>query len=241
MSVDVNKTLFALTNRDTFDTPMFDAGPELFQVRSLPPEDNTRSILRLDIKDTDYYIIGILQAIESFPEISIHFNDAMRTYDLARLTIPEPQSIKCNLIATQEGPPFVKTPALSLPVSFEILFKYVSAKNLKVSTGTQTFQVPYTSPAPNIIYPEWPDALQIRGGIDFESPWNAGNTFSKLTYWPNTFPFDLMADELKQSNEHDIFMLDTIFSAAYYSTPFNIEKVALSAAALGLKNRSVYP
>jgi hypothetical protein len=239
MSVKINKTLFSVTNRDNFVTPMFDGGPELLQVIPSKEEANTRQLLGLDILDTDYYVIGILQAIEAYPEIDEQFKDLNKTYDLARLDVPINKGVGCNLIPDKDGPPYVRTKTLEFPVSFDIQLKYLSDKNMKIVVGKKYYQVSYSKRDDFTIFPDWPEELDIRGGVELNTKWAQGNP-AKIQYWPLNFPYDKIARALEEDNQHGIFMLDTVFSEAYHSTQFDMEKVALSAAALGIKNKSVY-
>jgi hypothetical protein len=242
MSAKVNKTLYSVANRSDFKDPMLGGGPAFFphaEVTTPPDEKEVRDILKLNFKTNDYYVIGILHAIESFPEISELFKDPVKTYSTDLLEAPGPAGENCNMIADSNGPPFVRIKADRIPVSFRLNFEYVDANYMFVRNGQTTHSVRYTQSENVILWPRWPESLDIRGGIRLNSPWSPGNR-AGIDYWPLDFPYELLSETLRSSQANDRLILSSPFINAYYATRDPMERVALSAAALGLNNSGVF-
>lgn len=238
----MNEILRSLTNRPGgyISSTIFDTGEFVPDLEPTELEQQVRSTMGLDVTDTDYYVKGILRAVDAFPAIRNQFGQTSQTYDDRSSARPTPIFNGGNLLAGIDGPAYIEREANEWPVQFRFDISYVTSSVLttRYERARHTFKVRSTSSGLAV---DWPSFIGIRGVVDPDDD----NTFDedfKLTVIqePVVFPYQLLYDKLRAiSGVEEILRSEGLIEPFYY-TRSPIEGVAIMAIALGLKNKAVY-
>ena len=228
----LNSVLHTITNRaNDFASPMFNDRIDFIPAPLLPAAYEVLQLLRLDYKDNDFYIAGALGAIYAHPELLENFGAEHRTYSISDYQRAVDSMVGFSPIADVNGPFSIQRQALEFPVAFALPVYYVSDIAAGVQVGNDTFTVPCTRQGLSL-FPAWPAALGISGGLLLESDWAPG--FSGLiNHEPVRFPYDAIAALLDNSSAKNDLLLRTDLIEHYHKSRAAIEKVGTVLLALG--------
>jgi len=227
-----NKILHTVTNRATFTSPVFPAITSF--VPRTQSEDATavREFLQMSFNTHDYYVVGLLQAIDAIPDIKWEFGTSPRTYDLKHYQYPKPWSTGAKLGPDAGGPPVVNRTAAEWPVFFDIYATYLDDTHLRV-TGGKHNDIVKARRNNDFVIVEWPEWTGLSGTLQNLDPgWSAGFEFH-LYHIPNNFPYPILAEKLLEQPSVYQLLIQQGLESAFYSARTTLEKVATVALALG--------
>jgi hypothetical protein len=240
-----NKVLKSITNRNKgFVSPIFkgndDFSPEIEvseQARKL------RGILGLDIEDTDFYLVSALGCIESTLQIHRLFEEEVQTYDLLDYKCPlETLTDDFSLLPNNSGEIYFSPKSLEFPVAHSIHFKAHSNRTITFTYGSYTWKVPFRSRQTDhtVIFPEWPEELNIKGGIgrDYVGTDPYVGFEGDFLFCPRDYPFTTIIENIKKESLE--FITNQGLVRQFYNARSNSEKIAVACWALGKTNTAVY-
>jgi hypothetical protein len=227
----INRILHTVTNRATgFVSPVFpkfaDFVPRIMTGEALA----LLKFLQLDREDTDFFVVGILQAVDAFPCIRESFGPEIRTYDLSMFSLPTPELVNCQLVDGPLGPPSLRRIPEEFPTQSVVQLSYRADDVMHAELGDRIFDFPVRA-AGTCLHPEWPEALGIKGDLE----WHAGFS-AQINFWPTGFPYQALADALDAFAPKSALLSQSGLSSHYHLAFSAIEKVAITALALGLSN-----
>lgn len=230
-----------VTNRsNNFQSPILNFESGYRARRETSEEIAIRKLLRLEVGNPDYFVIGVLQAINAFPEIKRTFpQDGVEFYDLSKWRKPATSFESGKLIPSRQGPPWIKRVADSWPVSFLIELKYITgdaglvrcgafSEIVTVRTGTDADDY-------QLVHLDWPTKLSMNGTAKFNNLINwAPGTVLKIYHTPANFPYGAVVRSTQYSVEKNRLLVSQGLMAQYFSAQSDTEKVALLGLALAL-------
>jgi hypothetical protein len=233
-----------VTNRsNNFQNPVLNFNSGYRPHRETPEETAIRTLLKLRVGDPDYFTVGVLQAINAFPEVKKSFpKEGVETYDLTKWRKPATLTEYGKLVPTKNGPPWVKRVVDSWPVETEIELKYVTSDAGLVKCGSFS-QIVEVRPlldeeGSQLVYLTWPEQLAINGTVKFNSGgWTTGAVF-RIRHTPANFPYTALTQVPQASVEKNKLLVSQGLMAQYFSAQFATEKVAILGLALALSTNS---
>jgi len=230
-----NKILHTVTNRATFVSPVFPAETTFSPTTQLAVPTSVREFLQMPFNVHDYFVVGLLQAIDAVPELRWDFNETIRTYDLKHYQYPTTWQTGAELGPSMEGPPAVNRIADEWPVFFDIYADYVDAAHLRVYGGSHN-EIVSATPNGDFVIVNWPSWTGISGTLQNLDPgWTSGFSFH-LYAIPNNFPYENIAAALKERSDVYQLLTQQGLEAQLFSARTAMEKVATVALAVGLSH-----
>jgi hypothetical protein len=231
----INRTLHAITNRAMFNS-------DTLLDSSYSPHGETtasrqlRSLLGLDRTQDDYHVFAVLAAIEAYPDIVAAFEDPIRSYETSDYSPPAPVFSGGAPISDANGVYRCQLVVTEAPVPASFTFTWIDARFGALRYGNRREVLP-VSVMSSFVYPEWPEQLGFSGGID--TTWASGAVFQVDAY-PARFPYEVMAANLQNADCKNGFLLQHGLLDHFHFASTSMEKVAVTALALGLSNPVVY-
>jgi hypothetical protein len=230
--------LHAVTNRaNDFVSPVFSRVSTFHPVALDTDAQIVHDVLQLDFRQNDYYVVGLLQAIDAFPEIRQSFVEGQRASNISAWRRPPDTTAGGTLVANRIGPPNMRRLARTFPVSFQILLDYYQG-DLRIQDGGTTKLLP-PNPIDNTLFPDWPENLGITGGFA-TTGWGSGWT-GAINHVPVSFPWNAAVEALNSTTSTTTLLRRASLVETYFLAQSSFEKVAVAALALGLANTGVYP
>jgi hypothetical protein len=228
----MNRALHAITNRaNDFTSPVFPTTSTYAPVTLPKAAQSVRDFLQLG--GDDYFVVGVLMALYSFPELLENIDDGL-TFRLTDYVRPPDTGIS-TLLPDSNGPPYLYRVPVEFPVSLTYQLSYGSANFLQVALGSKTFNVPVTVSGTQLL-PVWPPELGISGSFDLTyQPWNSAFALT-IQHVPVGYPYELVASILDQNTQKNELLVTHGLLSHYFRARSGMEKVATVALALGLSN-----
>ena len=234
----LNKILNAVTNRNLPNTPAFRFGGAFYPMWP-DPHRSLRQAMGLDRTDYEYFVLGVLAAIDSFPALAAELQETGRTFHLSELRAPsisfsglvlKPSSKDLPELTREAGDNF--DPIIS--------FSYVDAATLAVTIDGVVYPMPVTVSGERLIPQPNAAPINIKGLLEVQAPqtWGTGFTGS-ITYYP-PFPYGKIAAAFERDRSHLPLLLKFNLTDNYLFAESDMERVAVVATAVGLSNTSVY-
>lgn len=229
----INKILHTVTNRKHFVSPVFPASTGFIPATLGAAAEEVRQLLQLHRTEDDYFVVGVLQAIDAFPDIAQEFGEARRNYTLQAYR-PTPLRMQgAELGGVGAGPPKVLRTPDTWPVDFRIKLEFVDSANLRARVGKAEEIFSAHPTGTDRLSPDWPDRLGIRGTLANLNPISWGEGFrAEIFHVPPSFPYALAAAALVESDAAYQLLSASGLEAAVYSARTPMEKIALTALAI---------
>lgn len=223
-------TLHALTNRaNDFVSPVFPRNSDFKPVPETAAVAAVRRLLGLDVRTNDYYVIGMLRAVEACPDILESLGGRIGT----RLDYVRPADVFTgfSLLPSPQGAPFLRCRPTGFPVPFSLSFDYLAPGVLRLTWGQAAWNLT-VRPHNELLYVDWPKDLAIGGLMSLTQPWQAG-FHGEIQHIPSSYPYKAVADMLAANTDTVELLRDTRLVQNFFSAQDAIEKVALVGLALG--------
>jgi hypothetical protein len=231
----MNRALFALTNRTTFDSSVFPSAPD-YQVIALDPTPaDVHNVLNLD--GGDYFVVGALAALRSFSELLENLGPDDATFDLTDWSRPL-DTFTINLLPDPNGPASVRRVPTEFPPAFDIVVSYVDDNTVSVRCGSLSTLVPVTVTSNEYINLTWPAWAGITGALDLSVTNYGSGWTATIHHIPISYPYEAAAAALTNSRSANTLLLQTGLMAHFFRAKTGFEKVATVACALCLSNPS---
>jgi len=228
-----NEILHRVTNRASFATPLFP--PSLtFTPRELPPAAETvRRLLQLDYTGDDYYVLGAMNALYSFPEMIEALGPDQPTFALAAFQRPCDTWVGVAPRNNQQGPFVLRRYPLEYPVERTITLQYVNPVTMLMLIGTMQLTVPVRV-WDDIMDADWPPASGFSGGLSLiNQSWDE-NFKAVITHMPVSFPYRRLMEILKVNRDVTLLLTQQGLIEHFTLAASPIERVATVLLALGL-------
>ncbi len=231
----INQILHLVTNRATFASALFPDNPDFLPGKLTADATAVHRLLRLDVTTNDYYVVGAMAALYSFPELIEALPAETRTFALADFQRPRDSILGATPIPDHSGPFVMRRHAAEFPVLTSVRLTYVEAGYVRISLGSSAQVVPITAQGA-LLYPQWPAELGISGGLQLVGQaWDA-DCVVVITHIPVTFPYDVVAEMLRVNNPKNSLLLQFGLLEHYFIATTPMEKVATVLTALALSN-----
>jgi len=242
-----NKLLHALSNRaGPFPTEQFSQSPTFVPKTLTPGESALRHKLFLDVVDTDYYLRVYLALLHSFPDVTIQFNDTVKTYQVEDFNARGVDVSGGDLVSAPNIKSFfTDAPVTSLPVNLTYTIGYIdhNALELRALETGLIQKVSYHSAGidPNkILRFHWPRDFPFHGPLRLTQNWIPGASI-QITVSPSNFPYRLLWKEIAGNMYLNKLLLDQNLFEAFNSTIDMQEKLMLALTVLASSNTSIFP
>jgi len=231
----VNRILHTVTNRANFVSPVFPVSTSFEPKQQSELATSVRKFLQMPFNVQDYYVVGLLQAIDAVPDIRWEFGGEPRTYDLKHYQHPKPWATGAELGPDAGGPPAVNRIASEWPVFFDMYATYVDSTHLRITGGTHNDIVSARLNG-DFVMVEWPSWTGIKGTLQNLDPgWNSSFQFH-IYHIPSNFPYSVLAAQLQEVPDVYQLLIQQGLEAEFYSARTPLEKVATVALAVGLSH-----
>jgi hypothetical protein len=225
----MNKLLYSVTNRTTFHAPALNV-TRAKRLDTQPDTDILRRILKLDDTSTDYYVGGLLNAMQITPGVAEMF-DGITTYNWISIPAEKPSVTNAVIIPDKDGPPFFhrKIHALN-ELDIRIAYKApstVTVDNIEVESW-------YFS-AENKLLVAFPAVFGIRCGFKLNTSWGLGSEIT-LRVLPTNYPY---ADAVLQAAKWEglnPLLLRLGLLPKFHASGAAYMRLAYIGLALGLSN-----
>ena len=241
-----NKLLHALSNRKTFEDPIFNGDPEFMPKELSAEEQQLRKLFCLD-QITDYYVRVYLSLLAAYPDIVANVDDTPRTYSV--LDFP-PRGVVISggeLMAQQGVFGYFTDPAQTvLPIDLTYEIGYIQggtavrivARETGRGWSTNAFT---TGTDPNkILRVEWPEEVPFVGPIKLNQSWISGAKVV-IQVQPSQFPYAHLAKQISGSAYLMRLLADNKLVDEFVETADHQRKVAIALLLLARDNTSAYP
>jgi hypothetical protein len=234
----INRTLHSLTNRaGGFNTPALPTNPSFHPATETLASRQLRALLGLSRTQDDYHLFAVLAAVEAFPSITDAFEDPVKSYTLEDYQTPAPAVIGATVIDDAKGAWSCAVSCNEVPVPDRFSFAYRDTGFGQLSYGKRREVLPVGLVSGNKVYPQWPADFGFNGG--FGLTWTSGATATVVT-WPSRFPYETLAEQLRTADCKNEFLRQQSLLDHFHLAPTALEKVAVTALALGRANTAVY-
>lgn len=232
-----NAVLHLLSNKaDGFRSPIFPESSDFVPVVETEAQAKIREFFKLQHPDSDYYLMGAMTAVYAYPDILSDFQETDMTFRLSDWR-RDPDWITGGTYAHAQGQFYLHYSPDQWPAPLTWVITYLDDTTLSIRAGDRRYIVKYHTSSSDVLYPEWPEALGIRGGIDLDSTW-ASSSVVEIGHTPTAYPYDVVVDKLDTMNETFLVLEDEDLTQQYFTAQASIEKVAV--VLLALANPSKY-
>ena len=225
----VNRALYSLTNMASgFSSPIFPQVP-VYTPTVCPIDVEVVRATLMANSPQDFYRLGLLAALDAFPNIRSTIGEDRRTYDLVDYRPADAQASGFTWLPSPTGPAGIQLRASTFPVSFLISLTYKLPNVMTINYGKQTWDINVLV-SNGIVTPAWPPELGITGLMG-SFAWAPGFVgFISLT--PASFPYPPLCLSLEATSEHWDVMLRMGMLEMYYAARAPEEKIAWTCAAI---------
>ncbi len=232
-----NKILHSVTNRGRgFSTPEFLTNIDFHPSPETGATLALRKLLGLDQTVDDYHVIGMLAAIEGYPDVFREFQDGMRTYLLQNIITPAPVVTGGRFVTDVAGVPTLRLISTTVPVPEAVTLEYAGAGLAALVYGSR-YELIRCRYVNGVVYPEWPVDLGVTGGLAMS--WVA-TAKATIRARPPLFPYQKLALVLNVSDSKNEVLQRHGLLNNFHQAEDVQKKVAIVGLALGLSNPAVY-
>lgn len=227
----INRILHLLTNRASdFGSSIFPAVSDFVPHEEDPKEKAFRDFLHLRNGDSPFYLMGMLAAIYSFPEIVEEFGESDSTFSLSDY-VRETDIIEGGSLQSKYGKTAsLQRRATEFPVDFDIRITYHSTNNVRIRAADQDVSVPFETRVDGSLVFPWPDFTGVGGVLTPASlPWNVGSSVI-IRHEPVMFPYEALHDRVLASPD----LMEMLISASLLKHVYAAQTPLESTALIGL-------
>jgi hypothetical protein len=236
----INKILHTLSNRTIFMSPVFPAISTFRPSELSEDTEAVRKLMGLDVSSHDYNLVGILQAVDAFPDILQEFGEGVRSYSLRDYKTPATSISGAELGPGAEGLPRIYRVGSEWPTFYEVTVSYLNATHVRVSGGEHNDPVPILNAPAGDLHFAWPEWTGVTGVLTrLENSWSSGDII-RVPVWPVRFPYAQLATALKEDARAYAMRIAIGAEGPFFSARSPIEKVAISALALSRSHPQFY-
>lgn len=233
-----NSLLHLLTNRESnFGSSLFPASDSYVPHTEEGAEYKLRTFLKLREGDEPYYLVGIMSAVLSFPEIYEEFQEDVTNFSLKDYRKQE-TTVHGGTIENF-GP--VHAEVLYMPTvfppSFTTQISYCDNVNVYLTRGTQQVTAAFGIRDDKLEI-DWPANYGIKGLIGLNGTAWSTNTKVTITHEPDTYPYTACASMIEKNKEFFGFLNDLGLLKNFHSAQSSLEKIAI--VGLAISNPAVY-
>ena len=223
-----NSVLHLLTNRTTgFTSSIFPSVSEYTPHTESSDEAYLRTFLKLRQGDPEFYLVALLAAIKSFPEIEEEFKEDECTYYLNDYRRTEFTTTNGLLVSRFGVEASLLYKPSDYPVPLTTTVKYYDGSEVTVARGRKSRRVPYRIRTGNYLHVDWPAEIGITGLVDLlGNTWGDGLTIT-FTHAPDVFPYDALANAAIGNNRIFKFLDDLGTLKMFNAAQSPIEKGAI--------------
>ncbi len=223
-----NSILHLLTNRTTgFTNEIFPAVSVYTAHTESADETYLRTFLKLREGDPEFYLVAMLAAVKSFPEIEVEFKETNCTFNLndyRRTEYTVSNGVLTSGLGTEAS---VLYRPLEYPVPASTTLKYYDSSELNIVRGRKTYRVGYQLRTGGLMHVDWPEEIGITGVIDLlGNTWSSGVPIT-FTHTPDVFPFEAQATAAAKNNKIFKYLDDIGTLKMFNAAQSPIEKGAI--------------
>lgn len=229
--IPINKTVHAITNRNSFVDDFFVSGPSVYSIQEETFSfTSIKKLLKLDDDSTNYYVFSILSLIESFEYLRERFNDTNKSYEISDFK-PQKSFIEfADPVKDEFGNLGFNYDNLEYPLTFTYDLVYETNNSAKLNG--RSVKVKQSG---NVIFVEWPENFVYTGGLKLQNPWD-GATQVRIQFYPKQYPVSKVMEQLNNNFNKESLLQESNLLEEYVLSPNSFEKIAIAATALGLSN-----
>lgn len=225
----MNAFLHPLTNRGQgYIWPRFPVDPH-WVARGSDEADEVRRLMRLNVTDCDWYVVGCLQAIAGCPWVAREIADTAALMTMLHYVPSTGSIVGADLRPDQKGPPQLVRTSMLWPVDFWITLTRVDEGHalLKVDGMPAAVSARFDD---TYLHVDWPESVGIAGAL-VPTSWAASDEIL-IYHEPRRFPYELLAQELHGVRAHDRLLLTTGLASHAVAARSDLEKIAVTCLAL---------
>lgn len=232
----MNEILRGVTNRETgFASAAFPVNSTWQPGVESAEAAACRKLLHLQQGQPDWYTVGALSTLYSFPDYLDMIGERERTYELAAYVRPANVYMGGSLYPTPKGPPIVKRVPSEWPVQFRITLQYESDSTGLVSWGISSQSIRVRHLGDRTI-PDWLPPVGISGEVLRNTPWASGYVF-EILHEPAYYPHVVVAGRLSQHAPTLELLRRASLSGAFHGARSSAERLAIVLTALAIDQR----
>jgi hypothetical protein len=240
----MDEILHGLTNRNSFNTTAYSTGG-VFRPSVTEDADveRLRRALGLDRTDTDWFVHGIMMAVDSHPDVRRRLPETGRSCDPLSYRRQDDSLNPGVLVMDGNQPPKLAHVPLEWPppMSWTMARTSPSAGFLRV--GTKSWTVPCNMGSNNLLTVVWPDETGAAGAIDLSSVapyWTAVGDTVMVNHEPCAFPYGLLVASVEHDTGHRLLMNRAGTWDGFLSARTAFEKTAFLGVTVALLHATVW-
>lgn len=227
-----DSVLHLLTNRaSSFGTNIFPESTVYVSRVETEVEAKLRTFLRLRNNDPAYYLIHIMAAIYTFPEVLDEFNETSRTFNFSDYTRPSDTLVGGSLINKYGKVASFQRVPVAYPVDFEMTIAYKDNSKVVITVDDIAYEVNYTIRDMTFLDIDWPVESGLSGIVSLNEAWESGSVV-RVFHQPINYPYKAVADTIFKNTDYISFLSETRLLKNMYSAQTDIEKVAILGLAI---------
>ena len=233
----MKKLLHPLANRGQgFVWPGFPVNAQYPTAKLSDDVERVRGLLRLDVQDSYYYLLGALNSLLAYAPIFDTWTDVESLRELVRYAPPETTWGNVTLVANQNGPAHMAWTPAAWPLSPRLELRCLDTARAELTDGTSTWEVPAMRNGNAPIFVAWPEEFRANGSLDTADAWTPGSVID-FYHHPAAYPYAAVERQLMELRETNQLLLAWGYAATWQAARSPVERVALVVAAL-IKQRN---
>lgn len=223
-----NSVLHLLTNRVTgFSSSLFPAVSAYVPHSESTGEAYLRTFLKLRQNDPEFYLIALLAAVKSFPEIETEFKESGCTFRLGDYRRTEFYVNNGRLVSGFGLEASLLYKPREYPAPAATTVKYYDSQEVTITRGRASYRAQYQIRTGNLLDVSWPAELGITGLVDvMGNTWGPGVPIT-FTHVPDIFPYDALALAANKNNKVFKHLDDVGTLKMFNAAQSPIEKAAI--------------
>lgn len=231
--------VLSLANRSTaFKSPAFQGLRSFKPFAGADDEDEVRALLDLNPSIADYGLKAVLGAVHACPDVMRAFEEPSRTWSPRMLTRTSDSLTNGDLVWGPDGTPSVSRIAAEWPVVPAMTLTWLDAAHGRMRIGTTDHVVGWWADGETRAV-DWPEASGVVGRLRPTTPVVDGYVFT-LWHEPVGCPYDVLVSKIEASAGARRLLARMGLTKMHFAADSAVEKVAVTALALGRANRNVY-
>lgn len=197
-----------------------------------------RSLLNLDARGTDYYLLGPLFALLAHPTVLESLADPEELRDLIYYPVPATTWVNASLVGGSAGAAQMSRVPTVWPVGLGHRLTYVTDQAGILTDGHTSWTVTVTLGASGKLRVDWPGEFNAgQASIEVGGVWTAGSEI-EFVHHPGGYPYGEVEKKLAGLRDTNQLLLHWGLAAAWQAARSPMERVALVAAALIKQRRA---
>ena len=228
-----NSVLHLLTNRHAdFGSIIFPKSTVYLPHTEDAIESRLRTFLNLRVGDSPYYLLNVMAAVLTFPEVYAEFNDSGMSFEFSDYTRPVNSISGGASLVNKYGKSclIARVPKV-YPINFEILIKYKDENVLSIVVDDVTYEAIYIIRDEDFLDIDWPAETGVNGILQLDSTWSTSSRIV-IFHQPIAYPYKAVAESVLKNTEYISYISSLGILKNMHSAQTDIEKVAVLALAV---------